>query len=592
MEMSRWTRIGLLAAVLCGLTALGVWWLQSGRPLPARSLRVEDESRGLPDAFHERVRSLNEAVRRSATRLEAVRDLARLYHANRRYVEARQYYEQLSGISGGLSPKERYLYADVLAQLGAVEEAISELEQVTQSEPAYVPAHLALGLASLKRNRPQAAARSFEKVLAIEPDHHEAVVCLARVELQEGQEPGALQRLEKHIALRPDATAAIALLAQILDRRGDSARAAALRQASHQRPEPVEPDPWMAELDTHVYDIGLLGLRFEELAQAGDQARADFFLRRVEELEPGSPLAPMLRGSVAARAQRHAEAVQQFQTSLQRGGDAEKILPVIAKSLLAMGRVDAAADLVSNGCRTHPNSLPLLIAYSEVMLARKDHPEAPAVLQRALEVQPYLVPQAFALAEILSGKGEHDAAIPYLQRVAQLDEKHFAARALLCEYHLKRGDLAAAVSWIDQALAVSPDDASIRENLVALGLTSHLLAGRRAASEGVADVAVRHLNKATELSPKDPSVHAARAQVMVQFGRIQEAIGALRDLAVLQPGNPTVFLSLGDLYRHAGNLELAMQHWREAERLVGTGDQALGAAIEARLARERSEARQ
>lgn len=541
----------------------------------------EDEE--LPAALRERIHAAREAVSESSGESTAVRELARLYYANHRYAEARLCFKMLASTSSGLTAQDRYHLANIALHLGDLAQAQSELEIVLEQEPGYLPARVALGLALLKSGQAERAANEFTAVLAREPRHIEATVNLARLDLQRGDESSAMKRLEQLITARPESTSAIALLAQLAERHGETDRAVALRERSQQRPEPIAPDPWMAELDAHVYDLRLLGLRFEELSQAGESERARTFLRRMEEIEPGSPFVPLLQAAVAARGRRHEEAVSHLRTALARGGDPEKICPVLVTSLLALGQTEAALSLMADYYAKLPTSVPVLVSYAEVLATQKDRPEARQILTQALERQPYLVSQGMALAEILWADGEYDSAAGYLQRVAQVDAEHLASRALLAEYSLQQSDHAAALGWLEQVQALSPADPEIRQRLAALRFAAHVFVAQRALSEGDAQRALRHFDQAATVSPDEPQVHAARAQLLTQLGDYNRAAEALEKLAELQPDNPTVLLSLGDLRQRQGRVDLAIRHWTAARDLVAPDDHRLRAAVDQRF---------
>ncbi|HEX2101199.1 MAG TPA: tetratricopeptide repeat protein, partial [Candidatus Synoicihabitans sp.] len=283
------------------------------------------------------------------------------------------------------------------------------------------------------------------------------------------------------------------------------------------------------------------------------------------------------------RARRHEEAAGFYREALARGGEPEQLGPVLVQSLLALDQVDAARALMAEYHAKHPTSVPLLTAYSEVLVKQKDRPEAREILTQVLARQPYLVPQGMALAEILWGNDEHEAAAGYLQRIVQVDAKHFASRALLAEYHLRRSEPALALTRLDGALALAPAEPGVRQQLRTLSLAAHGQAIRAALSEGDAARALHHLDRTVEISPEDPQAHAARAQVLAQLGDYGRAADALERLAELQPNNPTVLLSLGDLRQRQGRLDLATRHWAAARDLVASDDEPLRAALDQRL---------
>lgn len=582
---SAWTYpLGL--ALVAALVVAAVWLRRPEAELPARALLPTLPAEAvMPTALRERLKAAHDEIRDPAREGDAVRRLARLYHANGHYGQAKQCYELIAGGEGGLTPQDHYCLADLALSLGDLTGAQAHLRAVLEHEPDYVPAHLALAQARLKSGQAEAAERGFAAVLAREPDHIEATVNLARLAVARGDDEAAVARLEELVAARPVATSALALLAQLVERRGEIDRAVALRELSQQRPEPAAADPWLSQLDVDIYDVRLLGLRFEELTRSNEGEAANVFLRRIEEIEPGSATVSLLQGAAAAQARRHEDAVVHFQAALDRGGDPERICPVLVTSLLALDRTEAALKLLAEHHARKPESIPLTVAYSEVMLKRKDNPNARAILSRVLEQQPYLVLQNVALAEILWGEGSYDLAADCLRRVALADAKHLAARALLGEYHLRRSDPASALPVLTEALALAPADPAARRQIEITLVAAHLMAARHALQENAPQTARQHVDQALEVSPREPEVHAGRAEVFARLGDLDGAAGALRRLADLLPGNPTVLLSLGDVRLQQGRRDLAIQHWSEARELVASGDHTLRAAIDQRLGR-------
>jgi tetratricopeptide (TPR) repeat protein len=257
-------------------------------------------------------------------------------------------------------------------------------------------------------------------------------------------------------------------------------------------------------------------------------------------------------------------------------------------SLLALNQLKDAAALAADYHAKLPDSVPVLVAYSEVILKHENHRQARDILTRVLERQPYLSPQNMALAKILWASGEYEAGAACLKRVVQVDAKHLPARALLGEYHLRRSDPHAALPLLDQAWALAPSDLAVRRQLVQLLVVAHGLAARHAREGGDPRTALAHFDQAAALAPDDAETHAGRAQVLVQLGDYDRAAEALEKLAVLQPENPTVLLSLGDLRMEQGRRDLAIRHWAAARDLVAPGDDKLRAALDQRLGAARS----
>lgn len=244
----------------------------------------------------------------------------------------------------------------------------------------------------------------------------------------------------------------------MFDRRGETVRANAMRQWSRQKPEPVPDDPWMDALLADCYDVQRLALKFEEYYTSGDIDLAVPLLRRVEELDPKSPIPQLLRGWSQARDHNDAEAVREYRSALDKGGDPEKICPYMVQSLLALGRVSDAAALMAEFQAKKPDSIPILIAYSQVAVRQGDKALAKTLLAKVVEREPYLTSANMSLASMLWASGDRDGAARCLERVVQVDANDVASRALLGEYYLGKVDPVPAIPLLEQALALSHAD--------------------------------------------------------------------------------------------------------------------------------------
>jgi tetratricopeptide (TPR) repeat protein len=385
------------------------------------------------------------------------------------------------------------------------------------------------------------------------------------------------------LSVHPEATPAAGLLAQLLERRGETTRAAAVAQWSLQKPEPVPPDPWLSELLADVYDGQALGLKFEEYFKTGQLAQALPLLRRIEELEPRSPIPPLLRGWSEAQAHHDRAAAGQYRLALANGGDPEKICPYLVPCLLALGDVNGATELIAEYAAKQPDSLPLAKAQAEVALRAGDNRLARRLLEKILQREPYLYAENMSLARLDWTAGERAAAVPRLQRAALSNPQDFAARALLGEYFLAQGDPAAAIPPLEQAGANAPEKSEPRAHLAALLASAHFQAGDRAVEHGRFEAAAVHFEKAAQLAPTDLNVYAALASARTQSKQFALAGAALEKLAALQPDNPTIHLSWGDVAYQNGNHDEARQHWRKALDLLAPGDAELRRAVQQRL---------
>jgi tetratricopeptide (TPR) repeat protein len=538
----------------------------------------------LPALFNAALQGARDNVQKGGFDPEDVRTLAHLYQANRLNDEAHACYEILRRPPGALNAKDHYYLADIAEYKGDLDQAEAELRWVVKGAPEYLPARLALCDVLFKSGRSEEAANEDRGILAVSPNQPQAMFALARDDLMKGDDDAAIARLGTLMKTHPEMTSGAGLLAQVFDRRGDTVRANAMRQWSRQKPEPIPEDPWMDALLADCYDIQRLALKFEEYYTSGDIDLAVPLLKRVEELDPKSPIPQLLRGWSQARDHNDADAVKEYRAALDKGGDPEKICPYMVQSLLALGRVSDAAALMAEFHAKKPDSIPILIAYSQVAMKQGDRTLAKSLLSKVVEREPYLTSANMSLASMLWASGDRDAAARCLERVVQVDANDVASRALLGEYYLGKVDPLPAIPVLEQALALAREDSPARKKLTEMLFTAYIEAGNAEQQQGrVSEAVTKFFDKAIALVPTNPNGYARKAGACAQLGHFSDAAGALQKLQALEPGNPTVYLSLGDVLYQGGDREQARVDWQKALDLTPAGDVQLRDALGARI---------
>jgi Flp pilus assembly protein TadD len=569
--------------IVCGACLVAAAGLVLARRAIAPKLPGEPHYANLPTAFNQALKNARESARKSDYDPGDLRSLAHLYHANRLHEEARGCYAFIAKGSK-LTARDHYYLADIAQYEGDLDLAQAELRAVLETEPNYIPAGLELGDALFKSGRADEAEKEYAAILAVEANQPQALFGLARIDLLRGNDDAAVARLEGLMASHPEMTSGAGLLAQVFDRRGEATRAAAMTQWSRQEPEPVPVDPWMDALLADCYDVQRLGLKFEEYFASGQIGLAVPLLNRVEELDPASSIPQLLRGWTAARDHHDLEAVQEYRRALDKGGDPEKICPYLVQSMLALGKVDDAARLMAENYAKKPDSIPILTAYVDVAARQGDTNMVRVLSRKVLEKDPYLYSANFNLAKALWASGERDEAAKCLQRITEVRPSDLASRALLGEYFLGKSDPVSAIGPLEQAIALAGAQSPALKTLTAMLYAAYVQAGNAAVKKGqYADAVATYFEKAIALSPEDPAAYAEKAVASVQLEQYRGAAEALEKLASLQPRNPTVYLSLGDVLYQEGNEDQARRNWQRALELTGGGSADLRNAINVRL---------
>ncbi|HEY1791603.1 MAG TPA: tetratricopeptide repeat protein [Opitutaceae bacterium] len=518
--------------------------------------------------------------RASSRGADSVRELAALYLANGLYDEASACY-RVAPLSRSLSARDHYYLAMIAQAKSDLEGAKSELQATIRLDPRVLAPRLELADCLYKTGDPDGAGAAYRAVLAAQPDQPQAMFGLARVELQDGDDNAAAAELGRLMGAHPENASGAGLYAEILGRRGDKAGEARMTLLSRQKPEEAVPNPWVDDLYPRCYDIQRLSLKFEEYFNSGAIERAEPLMQRVGEVDPSNPIPQFVEGWSLARSHRDAEAVEEYKRALDKGGDPERICPFMAQSLLALGRTREAAALLASAYAKRPDSVSLLMVYADVAGKAGETAAARPLLEKLLQRQPDLRSANMSLARILWSSGERDAAARRLQRVADGYPADVPSRALLGEYFVGKGQAALAVPPLEEALR-SPDlrpDAAAQ--VTASLYRAYLAAARDSDPSGTR--AAGWADKAERLEPGVPDAYAAKAAICAAAGQLDEAAQALGGLAALQPSNPTVFLSWGDVAYKKGDAALAAQKWRLALSLTPEGDSRLREALRSRL---------
>jgi tetratricopeptide (TPR) repeat protein len=578
-----------LAVFGAGLAIVAAFWLVARQ----RDSRLPPTARSdtLPPQFNRALKDARRQVVRANFAPDSLRALARLYQANRLDDDARACFAMIQAGSPGLNAHDHYYLADIAQNVGMLEEAATQLRAVVAEAPDYLPARLGLGNVLLKSGNFEEAERAYEGVLSIAAGQPQAMFGLARMDLRRGDDGAAVARLDKLMSEHPEMTSAAGLYAQVLDRLGRRERVPELTARSRQRPEPELADPWLDALLVDCYDEQNLGLKFEEFFTRGEVDRALPLLARFEQLDPASPIPHVLKGVSFSRVKDETDAVKEFMQALQMGADPEKVCPHIAHSLLALGRAPEAVRILAEYHAKRPDSIEILTAYSDVVLAAGDTKLAQTLLEDLLAKEPHLFAQNMSLAMILWTAGDRDHAAECLRRAADVSVKDVVSRSFLAEYFLGKGDPYSAIGPLEQAVAQAKAQNVADPKLGTMLYAAYMLAGDSESARGQGERAVSQFyDRAIRLAPDNAAGYAGKAKACAKLGQLGEAEAALETLRTLQPRNPTVYLSLGDVLLEDGKREEARHNWQQAYDLAPDRSTELRAALSSRLAAPAPEA--
>jgi tetratricopeptide (TPR) repeat protein len=214
----------------------------------------------------------------------------------------------------------------------------------------------------------------------------------------------------------------------------------------------------------------------------------------------------------------------------------------------------------------------------------KDNTLARSLLTELLSEDPYLYMANMSMVQILWTSGEHEAASRCLQRVAKVFPNDVDSRGLLGQYFLEKSDPWSAITPLEQAVAVLPAGDPRRDRLSQMLDTAYLTAGSLEASHGQFSKAVAFSEKSIRLVPDGLRGYALKANVCRRTKDFKGAEGALEKMSTLDPGEPSIQLSLGDVLYQEGDARGSREHWQRALQLAPAGASELRDALGQRLA--------
>jgi protein O-mannosyl-transferase len=211
----------------------------------------------------------------------------------------------------------------VLAERGALEEAIKEFRRAVEIDPAFVEAQTNLGNFLAQRGAREEAIVHLRHALQIEPAFVNAHNTLGNILADRGALDEAIEHFRKALQTNPQSAMTHYNLGRALAKRGD------VEEAIAQYRQALEIDP--ADVDVHN-NLGLLLLSQGNIDQAIEQFHAA--LRG----DPNYAKAYFNLGKVYAEQNRLDEAVLNFQQALRLQPGVAEIHENLARTLARQGK--------------------------------------------------------------------------------------------------------------------------------------------------------------------------------------------------------------------------------------------------------------
>ncbi len=254
------------------------------------------------------------------------------------------------------------------------------------------------------------------------------------------------------------------------------------------------------------------------LMAQGEMARARVELALALELEPSLLVARRALIRIHSALNEHEYAIDQGRMYLKRRPDDEEIRVVLAQSLIRLGRIEEA---------------------KEVLL------EMPADGMQAQGV--------FALARIEMATGNRVKARELLEQIEAEMPHHVKVIQSFAALDRVEGRMDETHARVAAAVEANPEDAALME-----------LAGVIAASEGDLELAEQRYRKAIEIDPGMLEAYSKLATIYSSQGRIDETIEIYKAAVAEDPDAAAAHHFLAVLYEMTAKRDLALEHYEAA----------------------------
>jgi tetratricopeptide (TPR) repeat protein len=335
--------------------------------------------------------------------------------------------------ASGLSANARNNAGTIALSRGELDEAIAEFGEAVELQPGFQLARTNLAHALLQAGRIEDAESQLRQVLLESPDDKKALSLLSDLLAGEGRLAEALPLAEAAVTAAPRSAMAWSQLGRVRELGGDvpAAREAYERAASldAELPEPLNALGNLAEAD-------------------GNWALAAKWYARAVDADPGYAPAYNNLALQYQRLGRWDEALEVYERGREKLPGSSILLNNLASWHHQRAR---AAAREARGGAARP-----AIARAAQATFEEAADRAEALYREAMAANPLDASPVNNLGGLLGERGDREEQRRLYEAALLINPDYADARHNLADWHVKAGDLAAALIQLDAALAADP----------------------------------------------------------------------------------------------------------------------------------------
>ncbi len=449
-------------------------------------------------------------------------------------------------------------------------EAIVMLQKAVAVRPSAATCYL-LGLCLFNNGEYEQAISQLQQALDLNPAHDQARLLTSLVYLKKSKADEAIAEIRKVLATNPKNPAAHSILGSAFFAKGMSAEGIAeLNRALELDPELVD-----ARFKKGVFELS-----------RGKTGEAEAELSTAVRIDPELLNSRILLASSYLQRNEYAKAVTTAQQGI-RGQKADAILyNIIADAYQQQGKHTEAADVLRKAKEADPRYAATYFKLVSLHLLAGEPEKGLTELRTIVELAPDNVQARLALASLLEIAGnEKEARVCYEKACKTGDLEAALATA---RYYLRSKKPAEAVTVLDEALRKNPSALDL------LGLKGQALRDQKKYEEavgtyeklaqvnavaglaGVSDtyLAMNKPEKALERVRREMKANPERLDLMSEISRIYtimgkptEAIDNARQMIRKQPSAAAGYLTLAVVYQSSKAIDKGIDALKSAPKM-------------------------
>ena len=498
---------------------------------------------------------------------------------DRRYEEALQAYEKVLVCD----PDTDYVIRDIaflLIKMDRKKEAIEWLNNIVKRDPDDIENRLLLaklyaGMADFDK-----AIATYNEILKINEDQ-QTLLMLGSLYAHIKQYDKAQEYLERLLALNPDSYMGHYYLARLYRELhlyskalASYEKALAINWSSRLAYEVAELDEQQGRLE----DAVALYRRIVEENESDEAARSrlinvylrmdkvEFALQQLQEMKDVATDPRMVDFTISRlliAKERYDEAITLLQSIIAADPDQQAARYLLALAYNQKGEERKAVGLlkaIPSTADVYEDAILLLV---RITRSENDIGGAIRILEDILaEAKPGKMSFYIVLASLYRENGQEEKGREIFDQAVTFFPD---SDELLFEYGLyleQSGDQAGAMEKMQQALKLEP------RNAAALNYVGYTWADKGINLEQ----ALKYIEQAVALEPEDGFIRDSLGWVYFRMGNIDQAIEELERAVELVDDDPVIHEHLGDVYRQAGNSAQARIHYEKALTLQKDND--------------------